>query len=426
MSGHHTGLGGNTDRDGHHAIKRHCSSTRGRYARARRCSPARILIWGALPALVLFLALLLPLDGECAHRAFLKGADVSFLEQIEDSGGIYTEDGHVRDVLEILSDHGFNCIRLRIWHGPADGYCGLESTLGMAARVKQNDLGLLIDFHYSDTWAEPGSQSKPSAWSGISGQALRDSVRVYTGSVITALRDQGTAPDIVQIGNEVTCGMLWDDGRVCGAHDTPEQWDAFAALVDAAILGVRDAEGPGDSIRVMVHIDRGGDNAGSRWFFDNLMARNVDFDLIGLSFYPWWHGVMGELEANLADLARRYEKGIVVAETAYPWTLGWYDDTHNIVGLREHLHPGYAATVEGQRAFLEDLMTVVGRVPESRGAGVFYWAPEWISTPSLSSAWENVTLFDFSGEALTSIEAFDSTYAGTEVRPEPGPPLELN
>jgi len=365
-------------------------------------------------------------DGECGQAQFIKGADVSFLEQVEDGGGVYTEGGEPRDVLDILDGHGINFIRLRVWHSPGDGYCDFESTLRMAARVKEKGLGLLIDFHYSDTWADPAHQTKPASWSSTTGGALEDSVRSYTAGVVAALKAQGTLPDMVQIGNEVICGMLWDDGRVCNPYDTAEQWDAFGDLVTAGILGVRDATDPADSVRIMIHIDRGGDNGASRWFFDSLLARGVDFDIIGQSFYPWWHGSLADLQANLGDLATRYGKDLVVAETAYPWTLGWHDDTHNLVGLPEHLLPGYPATVAGQHAFLADLMGIVANAPERRGRGVFYWAPEWIAAPSSGSAWENVTLFDFSGEVLGSVEAFDSAYSGVEPPAGEEPGLELN
>ncbi len=362
----------------------------------------------------------------CGESHLVKGGDVSFLEQVEDGGGVYTENGEPADLLEILGNHGFNFVRLRVWVDPPDGYCDLESTLRAAARAKEAGLGLLIDLHYSDTWADPGRQSKPAAWSGATGEALRDSVRGYTTAVIAALGAQGTLPDMVQIGNEVTCGMLWDDGRVCDSFDTDGQWDAFAGLVAAGIEGVENAVGPDDDVQTMIHIDRGGDNAACRWFYDNLLARGVDFDLVGLSFYPWWHGDLDDLGANLADLSQRYGKGIVIVETAYPWTLDWCDDTGNIVGPSADLLPGYPATVEGQRAFLSDLMAVVAGLPDGRGVGIFYWEPEWITAPSSGSAWENVTLFDFSGEVLTSIGAFDSTYAGVGAPTGSAPAVELN
>jgi arabinogalactan endo-1,4-beta-galactosidase len=353
-------------------------------------------------------------------ETFVKGADLSFLQEVEENGGVYTEDGIARDALDIFKDHGFNYVRLRLWHTPAGGHCNLENTLLMARRIKKKGLGLMLDIHYSDTWADPGHQSRPAAWEGLPFEALKDSVREYTRHVISELKAQNTLPGMVQVGNEIICGMLWDEGRVCGAWNTPLQWEQFGGLVAEGLRGIHEATGPGDSVKTVVHIDRGGDMSGSIWFFDNLIARGVDFDIIAQSFYPWWHGTLDRLEANLDTLAARCGKDLLIAETAYPWTLGWYDDTHNMVGLPEHLHTGYPATVEGQHSFLSDLMEIVAGVRDSRGAGVFYWAPDWISAPGKGSAWENVTLFSFEGEALGSMAAFDSVRAAVSgrVRPE--------
>jgi arabinogalactan endo-1,4-beta-galactosidase len=339
---------------------------------------------------------------------FIKGADISFLQEIENRGGVFTEDGTRKDVLKILTDHGVNSVRLRIWHTPPGDYCGLDSTLLMASRVKAAGLPFLLNFHYSDTWADPGKQAKPQAWVGLDSGSLKDSVYEYTRRVMTALKDQNTLPDMVQIGNEITCGMLWDDGRICGSFDTPGQWAKLGDLIAAAVDGVDAALLPADSTRIMIHIDRGGDVDGATRFFDNLVSQGIWFDVIGLSYYPWWHGTLTDLETTLSSLSCRYDRDIIVVETAYPWSLDWHDDVHNIVGLKEHLHKGYPATVGGQEAFLLDLMAVVARTPASRGRGVFYWAPEYISVPGLGSAWENVTLFDLNGEILPSVAAFDS------------------
>jgi dipeptidyl-peptidase-4 len=348
-----------------------------------------------------------------ADSAFIEGADISFLQEIENHGGVFKENGVPRNLLDILADHGFNFARLRVWHAPAGGYCGLDSTLLMAVRIKAHGLGLLIDLHYSDTWADPGKQYKPAAWQGLDFEALKDSVFAYTKLVVSRLRDQNTAPDMIQLGNEITCGMLWDDGRVCGAFDNADHWRNLAELLAEGVRGVRAAQGPGDSIRIMIHIDRGGDLEGSVSFFDHLIARGVDFDVIGLSYYPWWHGTLDEVRANLDRLARRYDKEIVVVETAYPWTLAWDDDVHNIVGLASQLLPGYPATVAGQEAFLRALMDVVAGTPGGRGRGIFYWEPDYISAPGLGSPWENLALFDFDGNLLPSVAAFNSAGAGT-------------
>jgi arabinogalactan endo-1,4-beta-galactosidase len=206
--------------------------------------------------------------------------------------------------------------------------------------------------------------------------------------------------------------MLWDGGRVCGAYDTPGQWQRLGELITAAVRGVDVAPDPGACTRIMIHVDRGGDVGGATRFFDNLLARGIEFDIIGLSYYPWWHGTLQDLEATLDSLARRFDRDIILVETAYPWTLDWHDDVHNIVGLPGQLHPGYPATVSGQEEYLSDLMNIVAETAASRGRGIFYWAPDYISVSGLGSAWENVTLFDFNGEILPSVAAFDSAAAG--------------
>lgn len=366
------------------------------------------LLGSAAVALLLSLAPVYASD-----PVFLMGADISTLPQIEDNGGVYTEDGQPRDLLEILQNHGFNYVRLRLWHTPGDGYGNLARTLDLADRIRARGMGFLLDFHYSDTWADPGKQVKPAAWAGIPVAALRDSIYQYSFDVMTALKNNQTLPDMVQIGNEITCGLLWNDGRICGSYNTPAQWTGFAALLEDGIRGVRESLSPGDSVRIMIHIDRGGNNAGAEWFYDRLLSYGIDFDVIGLSYYPWWHGSLDDLRADLDSLGTRYDKDIVVVETAYPWTLDWYDQTHNIVGLSGQLHDGYPATVEGQQAFLTDLMDVVAGTAGGRGRGLFYWAPEHISTPAFGSPWENLALFDFSGALLGSISAFAAPSTGT-------------
>jgi arabinogalactan endo-1,4-beta-galactosidase len=342
------------------------------------------------------------------NPTFIKGIDVSVLQQIEANGGVFLENGIEKDALQIFEENGLNYIRLRIWHTTAHGYNNLEKTLLMASRVKSSGLKLLLDIHYSDTWADPAHQTKPTAWNNLTFSALKDSVYQYTGNVITALKNQNTLPDIVQIGNEIICGMLWDEGRVCDQFNTPQQWNQLGDLIKESIRGINENIAPEDNVTIMIHIDRGGDNIGSQWFFNNLLAQDVEFDIIGLSYYPWWHGTLSDLESNTIDLANRYEKDIIIVEYAYPWTLEWYDTTHNLVGDSTQLHPGYLATVDGQTNFLSDLIDLVQNIPDNKGLGLFYWTPEWISTYTFGSPWENLTLFNFAGEVLSSISVFNS------------------
>ncbi|GJM44365.1 MAG: hypothetical protein DHS20C21_12070 [Gemmatimonadota bacterium] len=355
--------------------------------------------------------LILSLAGADAaqSREFLRGADVSFLPQVEAGGGVFRDDGAPTDLFALLRSRGLNSIRLRLWHSPENGHSGLAEALSLADRAHAAGFDLMLDLHYSDTWADPSNQSKPAEWAQLPMAALADSVRAYTRDTLLAFVDRGVPPAIVQLGNEIGSGTLWNDGRVGRSFDTPMQWMSLAALLQAATAGVREAFPDGARPEIMIHIDRGGDNEGARWFYDNLAARGVDFDLIGLSFYPWWHGTLADLQLNLKDLALRYDKDIVVVETAYPWTQESFDDLANLVGPADPLLPGFPASPEGQHAFLAVLLDLVQQVPGGRGRGVYWWAPEWICTPTLPSAYDNLTLFDENGNALPALRAWSAT-----------------
>ncbi len=332
----------------------------------------------------------------------LVGADISSYTQCDASGAKYSVDGVPMDLLEILRAHGFGLIRLRLWHAPAGGACGLDSTAALAARVKAAGFELMLDIHYSDTWADPAHQVRPAAWRGLAFSALVDSVYAYSNAVVRRFRDEGALPDYVQIGNEISSGMLWDDGRVGGAWDTPRQWSQLGRLLSAGAAGVRDSLPPETRPEVVIHVDNGADNGLCRWFFDHVVAQDVDFDVIGVSFYPWWHGTVSELGANLNDLADRYGKTVMVVETAYPWTLTSCDDRHNIVGAPWQFDDGYPASPEGQGAFLADVLAVVEGVPG--GAGVVYWEPGWVCVGGgPGTPWENLALFDFNANALPGL-----------------------
>jgi arabinogalactan endo-1,4-beta-galactosidase len=340
-----------------------------------------------------------------AGRGFIIGGDVSFLPEIEDHGGSYSDDGGRKDLLLLMREHGFNTIRLKLWHTPAAPYNTLDRVLTMARRTDAAGMRLLLDIHYSDDWADPQKQIKPRAWDGLPFEALTDSVYRYSHDVIAALRAQGTPPFMVQIGNEIRPGMLWPDGRVDGAWDTPEQWGRLAALLRAGRQGVLDATPDGPPL-ILIHFDNGAKNEMCRAFFDHLLEQDVAFDAIGVSFYPKWHGTLLELRQNLADLATRYGKDVYVVETAYPWTFDRADEAGNILGTEADLHAGYPPTVEGQSAFLREVRSAVESVPGGRGRGIVYWAPEWVAVEGVASAWENAALFDFRGRALPSLDAF--------------------
>jgi beta-galactosidase len=272
------------------------------------------------------------------------GADISFLPQMEDKGKVFYENGKPIDAIQLLKNHGFNYIRLRIFvnpeneegYSPGEGFCGLDHTLSMAKRVKTAGLNLLLDFHYSDYWADPQQQYKPQAWENLSFEILKDSVRSYTSRVLLALKKQGTIPDMVQIGNEINHGLLWPDGHI----SNPDQ------LAELLIAGVKGVKAVDLDMPIMMHIALGGQNEESVFWLDNMIARGVTFDIIGISYYPRWHGTLADLNYNLHDLVNRYNKPVNVVE---------YSD------------------------FKQEVHDIVFALPNNMGKGACTWEPFWRS-----------------------------------------------
>ncbi len=335
----------------------------------------------------------------------IRGADISSLKKSEDKGGRYRDaDGAPALALDVLHDHGLNYARLRVWVDSPDGYHGRAQLLEMAQRLKAAGLELLVDFHYADSWADPGKQPKPRAWEDLDFTGLRAAVYAHTAEICNSLAAQGTPPAMVQIGNEITNGMLWPDGK------NDRSFEPLAALLEAGIRAVHETV---PEARVMLHVDNGGNNALYRWWFDNVLAQHVPFDLIGVSYYPYWHGTLADLQNNLDDIARRYGKDIVVVETAYAFTPDDADDYENIVGM-SLVCPGYPFTPEGQTRILADLKNVVRAVPNGHGLGVMWWDATWIAVPgngwdpaepAAANNWENQALFDFEGRPLPALRS---------------------
>ena len=218
---------------------------------------------------------------------------------------------------------------------------------------------------------------------------------------MTRLKNQNTLPKYVQIGNETDCGILWPDGYVCGESNSEIQWAKLRTLFANAIEGINSALDIEDTLKIISHVSSGGN-----WFFNNLMLEDIDFDILGISYYPMWHGTLADLEQNINNLSNQFQKPVLVLETAYPFTLQWNDNTHNVLGLETQLLPGYEASEEGQVLFLNDLVSLVDE--NIFGLGLCYWAPDWISTDQFGSPWENQTLFDFEGESLEALSVFDN------------------
>jgi len=352
------------------------------------------------PILSLLAASLPALSAPAAPKppVFLAGGDLSFLAREEQLGAVYKDGGRPRGALQIFKAHGWNVVRLRLWVRPTgqDEYVNdLPYTLALAKRVKKAGLRFLLDLHYSDTWADPAHQTKPAAWANLPFDKLTQQVETYSRAVITTFRVNGAMPDIVAVGNETVNGMLWPDGKV----EEPDGWTKYGTLLKAGIAGVREGAGPLPSPLIMVHINNGADAGLTRWFFDNLSPRKqgIDFDMIGLSYYPEGKNTLAQLKDALAADARRYHKPLVIAETAFP-----QDDT---AGPGQPVYAEYGRTPEGQRRFLADLVKTVQETPDGLGQGVIYWQPEWVPIAGLPNYNHGNSLFDDRFNALPGLGA---------------------
>ena len=349
---------------------------------------------------------------------FYLGADISTLAEVEQRGGIYMDGDKPGDALAIFMKHGWTCFRLRIWVDPRDGVNGLEYTTKLAKRIKDAGGTFMLDFHYSDWWADPQKQNKPAAWAHLDFAALVRKTETYTAHVIKTLKDAGATPDFVQIGNEITGGMLWPDGqvkvpvstvKVFGGdvtvikppepYDDARQWDHLIRLLKADARGVRSVTTPEDHVRIVIHIDCGGDWPVTQWYFDHLTQAGVEYDVIGQSYYPNWHGTLENVRDNLRHTIERYHKDVMIVETAYPSR-----DVHPSPAAAKNMI--WPMTPEGQERFLADLIRVVRQAPEGRGIGVNYWHPEATFIPGSTNRWNGPdanSLFDARGNPLPAL-----------------------
>ena len=350
-----------------------------------RPDSVRFLRSGGIVVLIYGFAGLLAFTNPVCATDYAIGADVSFLKQTEEGGTVFKDDGKARPGLKIFKEHGYNWIRLRLFHTPTRLPNNLEYTIASAQAAKKLGFKFLLDFHYSDTWADPAKQTMPKAWEGKSHVELVSAVRDYSRDSINAFRDAGVPPDMVQIGNEVRPGMLWPDGKL------PENWKNFAELLQAGIQGVEAGCGTNSRARIMIHFDQGANRRTSKWFFDKLSEFGVKFDVIGLSYYPWWHGSLPDLRENLNFLATEYHKDIMLVEVAYCWRPTEYRDKP----------APFPETPEGQRDFLDEVNRIVLAAPDNCGIGIFWWEP------AVTGRLRSRGFFDDEGNALPVMKVFD-------------------
>lgn len=360
---------------------------------------------------------------------YYKGMDISTLLEVEKCGGKFYDSGKEEDLLTILKNYDVNAVRIRLWNDPYSeegepygaGTNDFNSVLELSGRAKEKGLDILLDYHYSDFWADPGKQFIPKAWRGYSVDELEQAVYDYTRETLLKLKKEGLLPDMVQVGNELTNGLLWPYGK------TPN-YDNIARFVKAGVRAVREVS---DKIKVMIHLDNGGNNELYREWFDNFVKRGGDFDIIGLSYYPFWHGTFDMLENNMKDIAVRFGKELIIAEVSMGYTMEDYASYEKLspserkgMATRPELAEKieYPMTKEGQTEFMKELFRRIERVPENKGRGFFYWEPAWIPVPGSGWAaesslkyiedkgpcgneWANQALFDYEGNALPALGA---------------------
>jgi len=358
---------------------------------------------------------------------FIKGVDLSTLKEVETCGGRFFDEGNEQDVIDILKKYDINSVRLRLWNLPftkegipyGAGCNDLSTTVELAKRCLSRDMGFLLDFHYSDFWADPGKQNIPKQWQGLDEGQLEKAVYQYTLDIMKTLKQVNAYPTMVQIGNEITNGLLWPYGKV-------PNYDTIAKFVNAGIRAVRSMD---KEIPIMIHLDNGGNNALYREWFDNFMLRGEDFQIIGLSFYPFWHGTLDDLSNNMKDIAKRYGKELVIAEVSMGYTMEDYADYEKLqpserkgMATKPELlkNLDYSMTQKGQADFMQDIMNRLREVPDGLGRGFYYWEPAWIPVPGsgwatnealqytgeaglLGNEWANQALFDYNGNALPSL-----------------------
>jgi len=295
------------------------------------------------------------------------------------------DEGEAKPGLQIFKDHGYDWIRLRLFHTPTRLPNDLEYTIALAQAARAQGFKFLLNYHYSDTWADPQKQIMPAAWEGKSHEELVTAVFAYTRDTMKAFDAAGVFPEMVQIGNEVRPGMLWPDGKV------PDNWQNFADLLQAGIRGVEAATGTNTPPRIMIHFDQGASRSRAKYFYDNLRTLGVEYDIIGLSYYPWWHGSLLDLRETLHFLATEYDKDIVLVEVAYCWRPTEYRDKP----------APFPETPDGQREFLDEVHRTVLATPNNRGKGIFWWEP------AVAGRLRNRGFFDDEGNALPVISVFD-------------------
>ena len=331
--------------------------------------------------------------GDQNSSSIISAVDISDYPKVSSfNPTFYDENNNEISFINSLIQNGVNTIRLRLWVNPVDESSSLDEVKEFSNELKSLGFKIWITPHFSDTWAHPGQQQIPSDWESLSFEELKNQVYTYTSQIMNEIN-----PDYIQIGNEINTGILFPHGRIA------DNQDQFVELVNEGVNAVRNSS---TNAKIILHC------AGfesSNWFFN--IVNEVDYDVIGISYYPWWHGKsLDDLQNQLSSLSNNFEKEILIAETSYPFTLGWNDWTNNNVGLEEHLIlPEYPASPQGQKDFIRDVKNLILEV--NNGIGFCYWGADRIAwdgeTSTNGSTWENQAVFDFDNKELPVLKEFN-------------------
>ena len=338
---------------------------------------------------------------------FFYGADLSYVNEMEDCGATYKDsDNNVKDVYEIFKDEGANLVRYRLWHNPTwTNYSNLEDVKKSIQRAKNKNFKVLLDFHYSDTWTDPGQQQIPAAWLPELNNTseLAQLLYQYTYDVLKELNNENLTPDIVQIGNEIN-PMILQDGSIVW----PIDWERNTTLINKGIKAVRDISNEIDKkIEVMLHIAQ--PENGLWWFEEATQNGITDFDWMGLSYYPEFSDyTLENIGEAITDLISTHNRKLMIVETGYPFTLDDADSANNLLSSSS-LTDGIVASNQGQ---LEYLNSLTSKIKEAGGLGIVYWEPAWVSTNcntlwATGSHWDNATFFDRNGKVNLAIKFYN-------------------
>ncbi len=370
---------------------------------------------------------------DALREDFAMGVDASMVLKVEEEGGVYyNADGVEQDVFQIMADNGVNFFRVRIWNNPFDkvgeGFGGGDvntvRAIEMAQRAKDAGMNVLVDLHYSDFWADPDTQKIPTKWATYTREELVSAVGTFTETTLNQFKNAGITVDAIQIGNEINNGLLFPTGRIDWSN--PEEGYDF--VCDVLKSGIAAAKEVNEDIYTMIHLANGGSKDEFNDYFAEVEARGVDYDIIGASYYPYYHGTLAELQANLDHVSSTYDKPVIIAEMSYGFTNESHAFAANTYSSSMEDAGKFLTSIQGQATAIHDVIEVLSKVPNNMGLGIFYWEPAWLPVEGAGWAtttsglvtvdgldtWANQALFSYTGKVLPSLSVFNKVKSSTE------------